>query len=107
MAVCSLLPRNSVFQTTTTSERPVSAAGLEGAMKLLPKCDSYKLYFPVPEHIYDTFTQQPFAVNEDTEVRTRQGRVRKVRQYALKVSMRPSPLSAPWRVEKRAAWLRQ
>ena len=57
-AVDSILQPDSVFQVTTAADHKVSGKGLENALQLLPEKDSYKLYFVVPDHRFESFKKQ-------------------------------------------------
>ena len=57
-AVDSILQPDSVFQVTTAADHKVSGKGLENALQLLPEKDSYKLYFVVPDHCFESFKKR-------------------------------------------------
>ncbi|CAL8466546.1 g6082 [Coccomyxa elongata] len=86
-AVDSLLLENSVFQATTAEKHPVCSTGLEDALQLLPECNSYNLFFPIPVQRFKDFTKQTYKAKEGGDLHIPGGRVKKVHQYALKVEM--------------------
>jgi hypothetical protein len=83
-SVDAWMPPGTLFQMTVSRSHPVRAVGLERIIEKNSSSEAVRLYFVVPEDIFDSFTSQRY-VNTNGNDRTRLGKLIIVEQYVLKL----------------------
>ena len=86
-SVDAVVPPDTAVQITVSSKHPVKMRGLQ-YVKAALGCQELKLYFAVPENIYESFQKQPYHTQKGTEWKKN---VTGISQWAVCVPIKTQP----------------